>query len=399
MNSKKKIMIIGAGILQLPAIIKAKEMGLEVIAIDKDVKAPGFKFADICLPISTIDIENAVSVAKKIRPDAVMTLASDMPVRTVAAIGEACGLATISKETALNATNKRRMREQLKKHFVPIPKFYAVNNYNEFFEIASSFRGKFIVKPADNSGSRGVFLVDKECDLKKVYEYSKKYSRENEVLIEEYMVGPEVSVEAITVNGETHIIAITDKLTTGAPYFVEMGHSIPSRLPIEMQQEIIKVTCAAIKAIGLETGPSHTEVIVTEGGPKIVEIGARLGGDNITTHLVPLATGIDMVECCIRLALGEEMNILPRYSMGAAIRYFKSEEGVLKSIENIQEVEKIDGVVEIAFLKKIGDLVTSLQNSTDRIGYVIARANSATEAIKICENVINMVKINVVKEV
>lgn len=138
------------------------------------------------------------------------------------------------------------------------------------------------------------------------------------------MEGPEVSVETLSFDGHTHIIAITDKVTTGSPEFVEMGHSIPSQLSIDTKLQIEKVVIAAIKAVGINNGPSHTEIIITKDGPKVVELGARLGGDNITTHLVPFATGVDMVEACIEIAFGNNPVLNKRISMGSAIRYFKT---------------------------------------------------------------------------
>jgi len=395
MKEQKKIMIIGAGILQVPAIKKAKELGLYVFALDMNPSAPGFKLADESIQLSTIDVENAVQKASKIRPHAVMTLASDMPIRTVAAIGEKCGLNTISIETAFNATNKGKMRKHLKQKNVPIPRFFVVSSLEEYVEASNNFENKFIVKPADNSGSRGIFLVEQKSDIIEAFQYAKKHSRSGEILLEEYMEGPEVSVEALTINGMTHVIAITDKLTTGAPHFVEMGHSIPSQLSVDIQQEIINVTVSAIEAIGIDIGPSHTEIIVTKDGPKIVELGARLGGDNITTHLVPLATGIDMVECTIRLALGEDVVIPKKNYKGAAIRYLKSSQGILKSIDYLEEAKNINGVKEIIIIKNIGERITDINNSNDRIGYVITQTESAKKAIDICEKAVNLININV----
>ncbi|WP_309120848.1 ATP-grasp domain-containing protein [Paenibacillus sp.] len=388
----KKIMIIGAGILQVPAIIKAKELGLHVIALDMNPEAPGFKISDESIQLSTNDIQNAVKVAEEIKPDAVITIASDMPIRTVAAIGERCGLVTISPETALKATDKGEMRKTLMSHNIPIPRFYVISSLEEYKLVTNNFSGDYIVKPADNSGSRGIYLVNKMDKSDDAFRHAKAHSRSGSILVEEYMMGPEVSVETLTVDDETHVISITDKLTTGAPHFTEMGHSIPSQLPDKVINEIKNLAISAIKAIGINVGPSHTEIIITEDGPKIVELGARLGGDNITTHLVPLATGIDMVECTIRLALGEKIEIFQKYQMGAAIRYFNAPEGILKSIEYLTVTEDIEGVEEIRITKGIGESVTKIRSSTDRVGYIISRATSPREAVALCEEVASSIK-------
>lgn len=395
MLDQKQIMIIGAGILQVPAIIKAKEMGLNVVTLDMDPNAPGFKISDKHIQLSTIDVENAVKKAMELKLDAVMTLASDMPIRTVAAIGEKCGLKTISYNTAINATDKGKMRKRLKEMNIPIPNFFIVSSIEQYLEVTSNFKEKFIVKPADNSGSRGIVLVKDINNLNEAFWYAKQHSRTGEILVEEYMEGPEVSVETLTINGITHVIAITDKLTTGAPHFVEMGHSIPSQLPVDIQNEIKILATSAIHAIGIDVGPSHTEIIFTSDGPKIVELGARLGGDNITTHLVPLATGIDMVECSLRIALGEDVKLPKIHQRGAAIRYFKSGEGILKSIDYPTDLIEKDGVKEVTITKSIGDRITKIGSSNDRIGYVITQASASEEAINVCEEAVNSIKVKV----
>ncbi|MDM5359872.1 ATP-grasp domain-containing protein [Peribacillus sp. ACCC06369] len=391
-------MILGASILQLPAILKAKKMGLHVIAVDMDKNAVGFEHSDVCLNISTIDIPKIVDAAKLHEIDGIMTLASDLPIRTVAAVSEELNIVGISKETAINVTNKASMRAILNQHSVPIPMFFRVVTQNEYLNAIQFFQNEFVVKPADNSGSRGVILVDdinNEQFINYAFEYSKKYSRSGEIIVEEFMEGPEVSVETLSFDGHTHIIAITDKVTTGSPEFVEMGHSIPSQLSIDTKLQIEKVVIAAIKAVGINNGPSHTEIIITKDGPKVVELGARLGGDNITTHLVPFATGVDMVEACIEIAFGNNPVLNKRISMGSAIRYFKTKKGKILNIYGEQEAEKLPGIKEITFTKNIGDNIEEINSSVDRVGYVIAQSKDAVEAIKICEEAVEKMIIEI----
>ena len=398
----KKIMILGASILQLPAIRKAKEMGLQVITVDMDENAIGFKEEGIiCEVISTIDSEKILEAAKKHNIDGIMTLASDMPMRSVAIVAKEMGLVGITEQTALNATNKAEMRQCLKESGVPIPQFFRVSSQEEYEEAIDYFKTsklKCIVKPADNSGSRGVDLLSDLSDeelISRAYEYSKSYSRGGDIVVEEYMEGPEVSVETLSVDGECHIIQITDKLTTGAPYFVEMGHSEPSAQPEDIKVRISEVASAAVKAIGIENGPSHTEIKVTKDGPKIVELGARLGGDNITTHLVPLSTGVDMVECCIKIALGEKPDLERKCELGSAIRYFKTEKGIITNIIGIEDAKKLYGVMQVSIVHGIGEKVSEIKNSIDRIGFVIAQGENAVNAVEICEDALRKIKFEV----
>ncbi len=396
----KTIMILGASILQLPAIKKAKEMGLRVVAVDMNPEAVGFKEDDVIKEvISTIDIPNVVEAAKRNKVDGVMTLASDMPMRSVAAVAKEMGLVGISDDTALKATNKALMRQALYEHDVPVPRFYKVSNRDEYEKVTAEFRVPFIVKPADNSGSRGIFKISDLNDqqtIKDAYDYSKASSRNGDVVVEEYMEGPEVSVETLTVDGECHVIQITDKLTTGAPHFVEMGHSQPTQLDAVTAENIREVAKAANKAIGIMHGPSHTEIIVTTEGPKIVELGARLGGDCITTHLVPLSTGVDMVECCIQIALGEKPDVETKFNKGAAIRYFQQHEGFIESIEGIDMARTSVGVQQISIIHGIGDRVTDVVDSSSRMGFVICQCPTVNEAIVTCEETLSKIKISIV---
>lgn len=395
MNKQKKIMILGASILQLPAIQKAKEMGLQVIAVDMDQNAIGFKDADICLVISTNDIPEVVAAAKLHQIDGIMTIASDMPMRTVAAVAKELNIVGIDEDTALKATDKGIMRMCLKENGVPVPEFFRVTEKDEYLATIDHFKNKCIVKPVDNSGSRGVFLIDNNNEeiIISAFEYSKKYSRSGDVMVEEYMEGPELSVETLSIDGKVEVIAITDKLTNGPPYFVEMGHSEPCHFTGEIRKKIEMVASSAIKAIGIVNGPAHTEIIVTNDGPKIVELGARLAGDNLTTHLVPLSTGVDLVRCAIKIALGESPDFEKKLSMGSAIRYFETKPGRLVKITGVEEANGIPGVKQISFVKNIGDTINAIINSAERIGFVIAQAETPQEAIKICEEAIKRVEI------
>ena len=398
----KKIMILGASILQLPAIEKAIEMGLEVIAVDMNPVAVGFGVNGVKKEIiSTIDTPAILEAAKSHKIDGIMTLASDMPMQSVAVVSHELGLVGISEDTALKATNKAYMRDALKKAGVPVPLYFRVNGEEEFKEAVKQVRHagyKCIVKPADNSGSRGVDLLKEDSDLEAAYNYTIRYSRGGEIVVEEFMEGPEVSVETLAVDGIVHVIQITDKLTTGAPYFVEMGHSQPSQLSKETKERIAEVAIAANKAIGIQNGPSHTEIKVTKDGPKIVELGARLGGDCITTHLVPLSTGVNMVECSIRIALGEKPDLTAKWEKGAAIRYLKTGTGIIQGITGLQEAEDIPGVVQVSIVHGVAEQVGEIKNSVDRVGFIIVQAEDAVSAVEIAEEGAERIKVLTIEE-
>lgn len=382
----KKLMIIGASILQLPAIKKAKEMGFYVGVVDYNPNAVGVQLADEFFCVSTIDIEGVVKVAEEFRPDGIMTLATDMPMRSIAAACERLGLSGISFDTAIKSTDKGEMIKCFEENGVEHPWYFILKSPMELDGVKEKITYPCISKPTDNSGSRGVMLIHNEKELKESVAYSSENGRSGGVIIEEYMRGSEVSVEVVTIDGEPHVLQVTDKLTTGAPHFVEMGHSQPSRLAESDLAKIRDLASRAVKAVGIKNGPAHVEIILTENGPKMVELGARMGGDCITTHLVPLSTGIDMIEATIRIACGEKPDITPKFEKGSAIRFLDAPHGTISSIEGIDEAEKIDGVREISFTKGIGDVIGNIGSSTDRAGFVIAQAETAGTAVAICEN-------------
>ena len=238
---QKNMMILGASELQVPAIRKAKELGYQIILVDYNENAVGFALADVKLVVSTLDQEEVYRQALIYEPDVVITSTSDGPVRTAAYVNEKLGKKPdLSYKDSLCATIKSHMRKRLEENQVPIPAYFSVQNFSEFKEAVGALQGNCIVKPADNAGSRGVVLLDgeqseDEKELRRVYEYSRENSRNGTVMVEEYMTGAEVSVEAMTVEGKTTILTITDKYITPPPYFVEIAHSEPSSLPDKVQ--------------------------------------------------------------------------------------------------------------------------------------------------------------------
>lgn len=391
----KKLLIIGASILQLPAIKRAKELGFYVGVIDYNPNAVGIKLADEYFNVSTIDIEGVTRAAREFAPCGIMTLATDMPMRSIAAACSALGLPGISMDTAIKSTDKGEMIKAFEAHGVEHPWYFILKSPDELDRIIEKIEFPCISKPTDNSGSRGVMLIHNESELRDAVAYSSENGRSGGVIVEEYMRGSEVSVEIIVTEGVPHVLNVTDKLTTGAPHFVEMGHSQPSRLGEGNLDKIRDLACRAVMAVGIKSGPAHVEIMLTENGPKMVELGARMGGDCITTHLVPLSTGIDMIEATMRLASGENCDIAPKFSKGSAIRYFNAPNGKITAITGVDEAKAIDGVREISFVKGIGDMSGDIGSSTDRIGFVIADGVDAEAAVNACEQAIKAIRITV----
>lgn len=390
-------MILGAGPLQVPAIKKAKEYKMHVCVCDYDKNAEGFLFADEALLISTTDKDAVLEAAKKRKPDYILTSTSDAPVRTVAYVCEKLGMAIdISYEDAICATDKSFMRKRMKAHDLPIPSFFVCSNYDEFKKAISKFEEKCVVKPADSAASRGVELFystgNEEC-IKQQYVYTKSYSRSGIVVVEEFMEGPEVSVECIVLDRKVFILAITDKMICELPFFVETGHSEPSGLPTEVKKQIEIITTKAIAAIGIINGCAHAELKVTKSGPKIVEVAARLGGDFITSKLVPLSTGVDMVGASLAIAMRKPVNIEVKKNRGSAIRFLHGKKGILQYVKVESGVYDIPGVEEVTLYCRPGDKTNDLHSSNDRLGYIITSGATAEEAILAAEKAMSKIEL------
>ncbi len=392
-SKMKRLLIIGASHLQLPAIQKAKEMGLYVGVVDFNPDAVGISAADEYFNISTIDEEGVYQAAKKFRADGIMTLATDMPMRSVAYAANKLGLVGISYDTAIKATDKGEMIKAFEASNVEHPWYYILSSLDELETVENRITFPCISKPVDNAGSRGVMLVHSRGELNEAVKYSSLNGRNGGVIIEEYLEGSEVSVEIIVVDGTVHILQITDKLTTGAPHFVEMGHSQPSQLEDENIDAIRDLAVRAVRAVGINNGPAHVEIMLTKKGPRMIELGARMGGDCITTHLVPLSTGIDMIKATIDICLGDVPDLEYKFHKGSAIRYLRQSHGTIQKIEGVETAKSYEGVKQVTFVKEIGDSVKNINSSVDRIGYVIAQAESAVQAVNCCEMAMNSISV------
>ncbi len=394
-----KVIILGASALQLSGILKAKELGFYTIVCDYDPHAVGIKYADEFELISTIDTEAVLQLAREKNPKYVITTVSDAPVRTAAYVSRELGLYSgISYEDAICATVKSAMRDRLKQKGVPVPEYCYVDNEKDFLKEVGNKPYGCIIKPSDSAASRGVIFVEAGKDvasLKELFAYCSSYSHNKIVMVEELMKGPEVSVECFIVNRQVTILAVTDKLVCELPYFVELGHSEQTTMTKSMRNQVEAVAISAVQAIGIVDGVAHVEIKVTEEGPKIVEIAARLGGDYITARLVPLSTGVDMVGNSIALALQQPINITPTLNHGSAIRFIGGRKGIVRDININPDVYSLQGLDEIKVYVHPGDEVNDLHSSNDRIGHVIAYGNDADEAVRIAEKALEYVNIEI----
>ena len=307
----KTIAIIGASYLQRPLVERAKEMGLRTLCFAWAEGAVCKELCDVFYPVSVTEKEEILRICREEKIDGICTIGSDIAAPTVAYVAAQLGLTGNNYEAAVRANNKYLMREALTKAGVDCPAFCRVQK-DVSFDI-SHMSLPLIVKPSDRSGSLGVQKIERWEDLQAAVERAEQLSIAGEAMIEEYIDGREISVEMISCRGTHYALQITDKVTTGAPHFVELAHHQPSDLPAAMQTHIFDITRHALDALGLTNGASHSEYKITKVGRIVViEIGGRMGGDFIGSHLVRLSTGYDFVEGVIRVALGEIIHPEPK---------------------------------------------------------------------------------------
>ena len=393
----KKLMVLAAGLLQIPVIKKAREVGYYVIAVDDDPNAPGMMLADKAIvPGGLVNEEKMLSIARAEQVSGVIHPCSEVAMNVMGRINDELHLHGISRETAVRATNKHLMRKAFEAYGAPGPKSFCTDNVEEGYKLFLSIGGKSILKPSRNSGSRGVAEINHGLsfdEFSPLFERSKGESRDASVMIEQFVEGPEFSVEIIVWKGEVHVLQVTDKKTTEAPYFVELGHSQPSLFDDKIVKDVKDAAVQGVKALRLNDCAAHAEVKYQDGKPYIMEIGARLGGDFISTELTHLSTGIVMVAAAIDVAMGNAPCLDPKTNpQGVAIRYFTPNPGVVKYIEGAELLSRSD-VYDAEIYVKPGDIVREVKSSLDRSGHVIVIASNVSNAIKIAEELVTSVDI------
>ena len=392
----KKLLVLAAGLLQIPIIKKAKEKGYYVIAADGSPNAPGLLLADKAIVDNIISEEVMLDHARREKIDGVIHPCSEVSMSVMGRINDELHLHGISRETALRATNKHLMRNAFEAYDAPSPKSYCTESVEDGYRIFRLLGKKAILKPSRNSGSRGINEIDPGTPFEAfvpLFERSLSESRDSSVMIEEFVDGFEFSIEMIIWNGSVSILQVTDKKTTGAPGFVELGHSQPSSFSDEIVSSVCSAATQGVKALKLEDCAAHAEVKYHKGRAYIMEIGARLGGDFISTELTPLSTGIDMVGAAIDIALGINPDLSPHSpQQGVAIRYFTPNPGIVDRIER-EELLHRKGVYDARLYVKPGDRVCEVKSSLDRSGHVIVTAPTAKEAVALADSIVSSVKI------
>jgi len=397
----KTILIVGGGVEAVKGIQRAKELGLRVVVADGNPEAPGRRVADDFIQADIYNpeeaVEKAVEYSLKQKIDGVLAMASDTPV-TVSSIARELGLPSHSLETARLATDKLAMKKCFNEHGVPTPDFIEINSVYHLEETMRNIDFPAVIKPVDSRGARGVLRLNKEIDLNWVYNYALSYSKAKKLILERWIPGPQISTESVCWDDE-HVLVATgdrnyDKLKEYFPFIIENGGGSPSYLSPEIDQELENLINKARQAIGLKRGTVKGDVVITDQGPVIIEIAARLSGGYYSTVTIPLVYDVDIVGTAINISLGIKPNLSnlrrkPRCYM--ANRFLFLREGIIKSISITNDIEQQDWLRELVLYVKPGDKIGPVTDHTKRSGMVLTVADSREEAHRLAEESIKCI--------
>jgi biotin carboxylase len=396
----RSLLVLGAGSDQLFMIRTAHQMGFETVAVDANPSAPGLAIATHSNSIDFSNLSQVITYvedlkAQGVNVSGVSTMGSDIP-HLVSAAASHFGWVGPSWESAMLATHKLKMKEQFRRSGIPVPKFAQVENASNILERWDEWGcSSLVVKPTDRAGSRGVRVILDPDQVEDVFNYALSFSRNGQVMVEEFVEGEQFSTESILLGGRGITPGFAERVYEGMdsflPNIMENGGWIPCELNSGVYRSICDLVERAAAAIGIDRGPAKGDVVLCpKRGPIIIEMAARLSGGDFCESLVPLGTGVNYVETTIDIAMGEnpDLDLLkPTRDMTVANRYFFPPPGRLEEIKGVQECRSLENVVKLELYYEPGDQIPVMTNHAQRAGVFIVIAQSRDCAKKIIDNV------------
>lgn len=395
----KKVLIIGAGFLQRFVIQKAKQLGYYTLAVDGNPNAVGFADADEVAAINIVDQEAVCSYAREKKVDGVLTAATDYGVLSAAYTAQQLGLPGISYEAAKRIKNKYQVRKCLydaKADDTGLS--YMVSEETDLQALAADMTYPVMVKPCDGSGSRGASRVDVAEAFAAACKEAMGNSLTGKATVEPFITGQEYGVESFVENGNVHVLAVMRKWMTQPPYYAELGHAIPSGLSDQTEAKIKACVANAIRALGVDFGSVNMDILLTQAGSvHIIDIGARMGGNLIGSHIIPAGTGIDYMANMIRSAVADPVDFTPAEHCAVATRLLALTPGKIKQLPDFSLVSNDSVVIEHHL--EIGSDINEYHTNLDGCGYVVAIGNSAVETQETAVRVRKWIDERIIREV
>ena len=382
-GARPRLLVLGAGPAQLGLLEAASARGdLDVIAVDRDPGAPGFPLADERAVLSSEDEEGIDRLVRALRVDGIVSPGADWPVGIAARVAERIGLPhPIDARTGAVATSKARQREAFAEAGVPHAPAFDPREPDVGFPV--------VVKAPDRQGQRGLALVRSPEELEPAIAAAQAESRSGAVLVERLADGPELTVNAFSLDGRFTPLTVTDRVTAAPPAFgVALAHVWPSE---HETADVVEAARAAVEAVGIRNGPSYTQVRLGTNGTVVMEVAARLGGGH-DAELCEAATGVDLNGLAIQAALGETVSAADmsacqarshvRAGHGSAVVFLVPPVGAFVAVEGIEKAEAVDGVRWVRVYRRPGHVFGPLRRGADRAGAVLATGASRDEALE-----------------
>ncbi|MHC4258824.1 MAG: ATP-grasp domain-containing protein [Planctomycetota bacterium] len=374
------IMILGAGVYQVPAIVKAKEMQLRVVAISYFPNDPGLAIADRGYNISTTDREAVLRIARQEHIDGVMTIASEASAPTVAYVASKLNLAGIRYETARTVANKYLLRKALAADGIEGPKFKQVNDVDGVISFLEEVKTPIVIKPVSASGSRGLAKIVEPSEVVEKFNSCVLTMREKDgIIVEEYIDGIDIGGECLIRESRFVFCEFTNKLLNS--HFVPIAHSVPAEIDISIVSRVKDVLRRVVRTLQITDGVIDFDIRLGRDGPRIIEIGGRLGGNCIPT-LLEAYTGVDLIKENIKFALGQKNEIRVCYAENVyTVRILGANmTGIAKKIYSPRAIVPTEDTIEEVFDCKVGDKVDILDQGANRLGHIIFKSKTAEQA-------------------
>lgn len=386
----KALLVLGGGTDQVFMIKTAKQMGYLTVCVDRNPKAPGLKIADYSRAINFTDVDDVISYCKKLIADGVnlsgvSTMGSDIP-HIVAKIALSFNWTGPTTETGKWASHKFKMKTRFAEMKIPTPKFGLVKTVQDIASLKSEWNvDTLIIKPTDRAGSRGVRIISQGDELQIALDYARKYSLNNEILLEEFISGPQISTETVIYKGIGFTPGFADRVYDDTRFFypavMENGGWLPSDVSPALHHEVCKLVEAAAKTLGIENGVAKGDVVICPSrGPLIIEMAARLSGGDFSESLVPLSSGVNYVRTAIDIALdseGIDLSLLTPKSMDyVANRYFFVRPGKLQDISGLDTVRAMPEVCKLELSCEIGNDLQVIDSHEKRMGVFVLKGKN-----------------------
>lgn len=396
----KKLLMLGGGFLQKYVIRKAKAMGYYVLCLDADLNAVGFDIADEHAVINIVDEEACLAYARDKQVDGVLTAATDFSVLTMSRIAEELHLPGINYQSAKVIKNKALVRKRLfEANADDTGISYEIDSVEDIADLLPKIKFPVMMKPVDGSGSRGASKVEKAEDFVKAAEFAMNGSITHRAVAEPFIEGKEYGVESFVDNGVIHVLGVMQKDMTEPPYYAELGHAIPSGLTPELETKVKSCVYRAIFALGVNHGSVNMDLLITnEGNVHIVDVGARMGGNLIGSHIIPMGTGIDYMGNMIRAAVGDATNWKPEWQpKPVATKLLALTPGIIKKLPNFDQIAA-EYNVQIEHHLHEGNTITPYRTNLDGCGYVVAHDIDVELSIALASEVRNIIDKLIVRE-